>query len=209
MYYNVFGEKVSRRRFKDMCDAANNRRELIAHGLTSRRDLFKMGLLTAGGMLVAKSGLSARAQSTLTNNPPSAGNNTSPGTNQLCVPGNQTASPHTRAFISPLPILPLAQPVSSLSPSPTLNPNVGAGEVRAAAFQAPGIDSTRFPVVPGILYKMNQRQFTTRQMSPDLPTQTLWGFDDNSGRGTRSPGYTYQATYGRPQLTRNTNSLPN
>src|SRR5207244_10297549 len=61
MYFNVFGETVSRRRFKEMCDAAKNRRELIAAGLTSRRDLFKMGLLTAGGMLVAKSGLSARA----------------------------------------------------------------------------------------------------------------------------------------------------
>jgi hypothetical protein len=27
MYYNVFGEKVSRRRFKEMCNAAKNRRE--------------------------------------------------------------------------------------------------------------------------------------------------------------------------------------
>ena len=51
MEYNVFGEKVSRARFKQMCDAAKNRRELIAAGLTSRRDLMKMGLLTAGGML--------------------------------------------------------------------------------------------------------------------------------------------------------------
>ena len=25
MYYNVFGEKVSRRRFKEMCEAAKNR----------------------------------------------------------------------------------------------------------------------------------------------------------------------------------------
>jgi FtsP/CotA-like multicopper oxidase with cupredoxin domain len=210
MYYNVFGEKVSRRRFKEMCDAANNRRELIAAGLTSRRDLFKMGLLTAGGMLVAKSGLSARAQTTVqTNKPASAGNNTSPGTNQNCVPGNQTASPPTRAFISPLPIMPLARPVSALSPTPTENPNTAAGEVRAAAFQAPQIDSSRFPVVPGILYKMNQRQFTTQQFSPDLPKQTIWGFDDNSGHGPISPGPTYQATYGKPQLTRNINSLPN
>src|SRR6516225_6171088 len=109
MYYNVFGEKVSRRRYKEMCEAAKNRRELIAAGLTSRRDLFKMGLLTAGGMLVAKSGLSARAQatpgtgqsggSTVTNNPPSSGKNTSPGTNQNCVPGNQTASPVTQPFV--------------------------------------------------------------------------------------------------------------
>src|SRR5215468_3497741 len=117
MYYNVFGEKVSRRRFKEMCEAAKNRRELIASGLTSRRDLFKMGLLTAGGMLVAKSGLSARAQTTpqtgggaqtTTNKPPSSGSNTSPGTNQNCVPGNQTQSPDTKPFVTALPIIPVA-----------------------------------------------------------------------------------------------------
>jgi len=34
----------------------------------------------------------------------------------------------------------------------------------------------------------------------------MWGFDD--GSGPRSPGPTYQAFYGVPQLTRNTNSLP-
>src|SRR5437588_11370534 len=120
MYYNVFGEKVSKRRFKEMCEAAKNRRELIAAGLTSRRDLLKMGLLTAGGMLVAKSGLSARAQIS-TNNPPSSGSNTSPGTHQNCVPGNQTASPPTRAFVTPLTILPVAQTgvLSPFSPHST------------------------------------------------------------------------------------------
>jgi FtsP/CotA-like multicopper oxidase with cupredoxin domain len=205
MYFNVFGEKVSKRRYKEMCEAAKNRRELIAAGLTSRRDLFKMGLLTAGGMLVAKSGLSARAQTTITNQPASSGQNTSPGTNQNCVPGNQTQSPHTRAFISPLPIMPLARKVSALSPTPTESPNTGAGEVRAAAFQAPQIDSSRFPVVPGTLYQFRQKQFVTSQ-HPDLPQQTVWGFDD--GTGPRSPGPTYQAFYGRPQLTRNINNLP-
>lgn len=96
MYFNVFGEKVSRARYHEMVNAAKNRRELIAAGLTSRRDLMKMGLLTAGGMLVAKSGLSARAYGqTQTNNPPSSGSNNSPGTNQNCVPGNQTQSPRT------------------------------------------------------------------------------------------------------------------
>jgi FtsP/CotA-like multicopper oxidase with cupredoxin domain len=215
MYYNVFGEKVSKRRFKEMCEAAKNRRELIAAGLTKRRDLLKMGLLTAGGMLVAKSGLSARAQTVTqvqgkqvqTNQPASAANNTSPGTNQNCVPGNQTASPPTRAFIQPLPIMPITRKVSYLSPAPTENPNTAAGEVRAAAFQAPQIDASRFPVVPRTLYQVHQRQFTTSQISPDLPPQTIWGFDD--GTGTRSPGPTYQAFYGTPQIVRNINSLPN
>lgn len=205
MYYNVFGEKVSRRRFKEMCQAAKNRRELIAAGLTSRRDLMKMGLLTAGGMLVAKTGLSARAQSVTTNNPASTGQNTSPGTNQNCVPGNQTASPQTRAFVQPLTIMPIARQVPSLSPTPTEEPNTAAGEVRSGPFQAPQIDNVRFPVVPSVLYNFHQRQFTTSH-SPDLPPQTVWGFDD--GTGPRSPGPTYQAFYGRPQLTRNSNSLP-
>src|SRR5215472_13706060 len=145
MYYNVFGEKVSRRRYKEMLEAAKNRRELIAAGLTSRRDLFKMGLLTAGGMLVAKSGLSARAQtatpnvggsgsSIKTNQPPSSGTTTSPGTNQNCAPSNQAASPKLSAFVNPLPPTHIAQTVTSLTPAPTENPNTGAGEVRAAPF---------------------------------------------------------------------------
>lgn len=201
MYYNVFGEKVSRRRFKQMCNAAKNRRELIAAGLTSRRDLFKMGLLTAGGVLLTKNGLSARAYGAVTVS------NNGTGSNQNCVPGNQAQSPPTRPFIDPLVVMPLARPVGTLNPLPTLNPNVAAGEVRSSAFQGPLLDPRRFPVVPRILYNFNQRQFTARQTSdPTLPAQTLWGFDD--GTGPRSPGPTYQAFYGRPQLTRNINSLP-
>jgi FtsP/CotA-like multicopper oxidase with cupredoxin domain len=178
-----------------MLTAAKNRRELIAAGLTSRRDLFKMGLLTAGGMLVAKSGLSSRAYGQTVNG----------GTNQLCLPNNQPASPRTRAFVEPLPIMPIAQTVPSLTPTPTENPNTAAGEVRAAPFQAPLIDSTRFPVVPGTLYQMRQHAISAIQ-SPDLPVQTIWGFDD--GVHATSPGPTYQAFYGRPQLTRNINALP-
>ena len=40
--------------------ARHNRQEIVKAAL-SRRDLFKMGLLTSGGYLVAKSGLSAWA----------------------------------------------------------------------------------------------------------------------------------------------------
>src|SRR6516225_1261252 len=184
MYYNVFGEKVSRRRFKEMCDAAKNRRELIAAGLTSRRDLFRMGLLTAGGMLVAKSGLSARAQFTPqsagaggnpvnTNNPPSSGKTTSPGTNQNCVPSNQAASPHTNPFVTQLPIIPLAvhTPSSAFSPDPTIAPNPASGadgsEHRAFSHQGPDRFPNQFPSPSnnGLgnngYYKFHQRQFST------------------------------------------------
>ena len=210
MYYNVFGEKVSRKRYKEMLRAAENRRELIAAGLTSRRDLMKMGLLTAGGILLAKGGLSAQVQ---TNKPPSSGSNNSPGTNQNCVPGNQTASPPTRPFVQPLPIMPVAQTVAvaSLNPVPTICPNTASGtdgtEVRAACHQGPQNFPNQFPAPASLskVYKVHQRQFQASQ-SPDLPVQTIWGFDD--GTGTRSPGPTYKANYGVPQLTRNINSLP-
>jgi FtsP/CotA-like multicopper oxidase with cupredoxin domain len=219
MYYNVFGEKVSRRRFKEMCEAAKNRRELIAAGLTSRRDLFKMGLLTAAGMLVAKSGLSARAaygqsQGGTIPGPASSGSNQSPGSFNLCVPGNQTASPATKPFIDPLPIMPTAAtvPVSSLSPAPTICPNTGSGtdgtEVRAACHQAPQLNLGMFPFPPPRVYKFTQQQFTTRQTSDrNLPAQTIWGFNDQVHAVT-SPGPTYAANYGVPQMTRNINRLP-
>src|SRR5258707_11185514 len=127
MYFNALGEKVSRRRYREMVAAAENRRELIAAGLTSRRDLFKMGLLTATGMLVAKTGLSSRAWAQ------------SPqfqqGVPNLCAGAGLPASPPTTPFIEPLPIMPIAQTVASLSPAPTIAPNVAAGDGRAAAHQ--------------------------------------------------------------------------
>jgi FtsP/CotA-like multicopper oxidase with cupredoxin domain len=203
MYFNVFGEKVSRKRYKEMQNAAKNRRELIAAGLTSRRDLFKMGLLTAGGMLVAKSGLSARAlpgqQTTI---PPS-------GSNQNCLPGNQAMSPATTPFVVPLNVMPIAAqtPLSHISPAPTICPNTAGGEVRAACHQAPELNPTMFPFPPPRIYQMQQMQTQVSQ-SPSYPLQTVWGFNDGT-HGTLSPGPTYQANYGIPQLTRNYNKLPN
>src|SRR6266852_2232033 len=218
MYYNVFGEKVSRRRFKEMCNAAKNRRELIAAGLTSRRDLFKMGLLTAGGMLVAKSGLSARVWGQQSfPAPASSGSIQSPGSFNLCVPGNQTASPNTTPFLDPLPIMPnpVTVAASTLNPMPTICPNTGSGpdgtEVRAACHQAPELNLGMFPFPPPRVYKFTQEQFTVRQTSDQrLPAQTIWGFRDqgNVNSGPISPGPTYKANYGTPQMTRNINRLP-
>src|SRR5207247_11444286 len=76
-----------------------NRQEIIKAGL-SRRDLFKMGLLTGTGMLIAKDGLSARAVS-------AAGTTT-----------GQCASPPTPPFTLALPTPPVQQPVASLTPEP-------------------------------------------------------------------------------------------
>jgi FtsP/CotA-like multicopper oxidase with cupredoxin domain len=192
MYFNALGEKVSRRRFREMLNAAKNRRELIAAGLTSRRDLFKMGLLTTSGMLVAKNGLSSRAWAQPFQQ----------GIPNLCAGAGLPASPPTRSFIEPLPIMPIAQTVRSLTPTPTIAPNTAAGEVRAAPHQAPALG---FAFPPPRLYSFTQHSIQASQ-SPDLATQTLWAFDD--GVHASSPGPTYVANYGVPQLTRNRNMLP-
>jgi len=87
--------------------ARRNRQEIVTAGL-NRRELFKMGLLTSGGYLVAKSGLSAWASGGC-----EAGE---------CQLG---CSPPTTPFIDPLripPILP-SRPVTDLRPAPQECPN--------------------------------------------------------------------------------------
>src|SRR5215472_12286989 len=145
MYFNVFGEKVSRARYREMLNAQKNRRELIAARL-SRRELFKMGLLTGAGYLVVKNGLSARAA-------------TAP-----ILPVNQAASPPVRPFIEPLPIMPVKQPIKNpnknLTPAPSVNPLPGEGRTR------PHQGLTQFP--PQKFYQVTQ-QATNVSVSPDLP----------------------------------------
>ena len=186
MCFNVFGERVSRTRYKEMLNAAKNRRELVAAQF-DRRELIKMGLVTAAGLLAPIKGLSARAFP-------------QQGIPNLCAPGNQAASPPTRAFVRPLPILPIAQPVASLSPAPTINPNTVAGEARTRAHQA----LTLFP--PQKFFEVRQRQIM-HSFSPDLPTQPVWGFDDSHGH-VSTPAPTYVFRYGVPVLVRNHNILP-
>ena len=136
MYHNVYGEKVSRARWKEMTSALKRRQEIIAAGL-SRRDLFKMGLLTRAGMLVPMAGLSARADTRCYDN---------------C--GSQCASPPTTPWTMQLPIMPVKQPVSSLSPTPTVAPNTAAGEGRTRNHQAPNVG---LPFPPPVLYQVVQQ----------------------------------------------------
>src|SRR5258708_19174734 len=190
MYCNALGEKVSGARFREMENAAKNRRELIAAGLTSRRDLFKMGLLTGAGMLVPKLGLSARARSVI------------PAANQL-------ASPTTRSFVQPLFIMPNTTPVASLNPAPTIAPDNKAGEPRTRNHQGLALSP------PNRFFNIVQQAFQVSQ-SPGLPLQTIWGFND--GTNLCSPGPTYASGYfgsshnkfgtAHSNLVRNNNGLP-
>jgi len=172
---------------KDVDNARKNRLELIAAGL-SRRELFKMGLLTGAGYLVAKNGLSSRAWGFDKGKGGGGGGGNDGG-------GAATTSPATRSFMEPLRNLTVKQPVASLTPAPTIAPNTAGGEGRTIAHQA----FNRFP--PQKFYQITQSQISAT-VSPDLPTQTLWGFDGEA------PGPVYHAKYGEPILVRNVNNLP-
>jgi FtsP/CotA-like multicopper oxidase with cupredoxin domain len=156
-----------------------NRQEIIKAGL-SRRDLFKMGLLTGTGMLIAKDGLSIRAVS-------AAGSTT-----------GACASPPTTPFTLTLPIPPVKQAVTSLTPTPTITPNTAAGEARTRPHQAPNVG---LPFPPPVLYQVTEKAGTVL-MSNQLPAQPIWGYDGIT------PGPTFVANYNTPTLVRQVNSLP-
>ena len=159
-----------------------NRQELVAAGLSGRRDLLKLGLLGAGGMLILKHGLSSRVAN-----------------------AKDMQSPPTRAFIEPLPLMPVKRPlpngVDDLSPAPTIVPNQAGGEGRTRPHQAFQKYPHYFSWPPQKVFEIVQRE-TLARTSPDLPLQRLWGFDG------RVPGPTYYAKYDEQILVRNRNQLP-
>src|SRR6476661_634174 len=78
--------------------AQRNRQEIVAAKL-DRREMMRLGLLTAGGTLIAKAGLSSRAFGVgLTEKDPTLAR----------VP----PSPNSRAWVTPMPRLTVKQPVS-------------------------------------------------------------------------------------------------
>ena len=94
--------------------ARQNRVELVEAKL-SRRDLFKMGLLTSGGFLVAKLGLSHRA-----------------------VGADTPVSPPTTPWLEELPIPPVAQPCGAITlgaVAPAEQCQDAAGEMGRTAHQ--------------------------------------------------------------------------
>ena len=163
-------------------NAWNNRQELIAAGLTSRRDLIRLGLLSSAGFLILKHGLSSRV-----------------------ADAKDMVSPKTRAFVDELPIMPVKRPLDNgiygLYPLPTVYPNNAGGEGRTRPHQAFVNYPDRFPFPPQKVYETEIKE-TKIRVSPDLPDQWLWGFDG------MVPGVTYHAKYGEDMLVRYRNKLP-
>src|SRR5438445_12489088 len=105
--------KASKLRIKEAENARRNRQEIIkalADGQITRRDLFKWGLFTVGGMLLWKNGLNPFVRSAYAS-----------------VPTGFPRSPlfGVQAFTQPMPrfdVLP-RNPIATLSPAPTAQAN--------------------------------------------------------------------------------------
>src|SRR5215468_8817037 len=114
---------------KSLANARKNRLEIIKAQL-SRREMIKAGLIGAGGYLVLKNGLSQWASGHAW---AQGGGGSGSGSAVTIV------SPPTRAFIEALPIMPVRQPVTTLTgPTPTVAPNTTGGEGRTRPHQAFG-----------------------------------------------------------------------
>jgi FtsP/CotA-like multicopper oxidase with cupredoxin domain len=178
--------------------ARENRRELSRSGL-SRRELFRMGVLTGAGYLVTQQGLSAWA--------------TQPASSELGDLG--LASPSLTPFVQPLPIMPVLpeRPISELGPPPTIDPNRALNPVTGLPFEGrtePHQFRDQYPAEKFFATRMGVT--TGFRPHPDLPEQACWGFNlggaDLNADPPMSPGPTVVNRYGPPVVVRRYNQLP-
>lgn len=168
--------------------AQRNRRAIVAANL-SRRDMIRMGLVTAGGTLALKKGLSARAFA-------------DEGALTVVKGVDGPPSPRARPFIQEmpiLPVLPLSDPNHLIrggfpKDTTTINYNDKTIPYQHQLFN-------QFP--PKEYYELSMRQNNHVQLSPDYePVTTVWAFNG------QVPGPLIRARYGLPALVRYYNDLP-
>src|SRR5436190_5879677 len=227
--------KASKLRIKEAENARRNRQEIVkalADGQITRRDLFKWGLFTVGGLLVWKHGLNPFVRSAY------ADSN---------IPTGLPRSPlfNVQAFTQPMPRFDVLQrnPASTLSPAPTAQANttqqllntalegVRSGDKGPIEGRPPGPiwahqEFTRFaPAIsieatqegaktntvynPGVASQFNSginpASSFRPAFHPGLPNQgplALWTFN-----GTLPPKL-MMVRYGEPVLFRHRNKLP-
>ena len=155
-----------------------NRVELVDAKL-SRRDLFKLGLLTSSGFLVTKLGLSSRAADA----------------------AGAVASPATTPWIEELPIPPVAKALAlaDLGIAPTDGLNVAAGEAGR-----PNPHQFWEYYDPGNMdFYVNDNRAAKASWHRELPLDDVWLFNG------MFPGPRIHARVDRPVMIRFKNNLPN
>jgi FtsP/CotA-like multicopper oxidase with cupredoxin domain len=170
------------------------RQECVDAGLT-RRDMFKVALLTSGGALVGARGASAQAACELT----------------PCTPG---CSPPTIPFVDPLPIPPVLPARALSDPSFLIPPNQQpSGDPRDARTE-PHQFRERFPPQQFFISRMrpnpNFRFSDNATNLSRIGPQLVWGFNlggESAGDVAMTPGPTIVSRYGTPIVVRRFNEL--
>lgn len=179
--------------------AQRNRLEIVKAKL-SRREMVRLGLLTAGGTLVAKAGLSAGITS-------STDGALNTDTRSLRSVDITPASPPARPWAQPMPRIPTKQRVDpdAMRGGRPDGTTLIEGATRRVNHQLFSVDSEtgqfvgKFP--PRAFYEVDMREAFV-QVHPDYAPTRVWGFDG------RVPGPIIRATYGEPVLVRFHNQLP-
>ncbi len=194
---------------RDIENARKNRLEIVKAGL-SRRELFKMGLLTSAGYFIPKNGLSAWAFS----------GSCGPGQCQL------GCSPPIAPFLDPLYIPPVL-PARSLTnpgfahhprrcPNNAINPANGRPFEGRGQFngqlQKAGTDCfqffDRFPPQHFFIERLRANPKFRITSDTSIPDQTIWGFNQGGDDPAMFPGPTIVTHYQHPVLIRRFNELP-
>jgi FtsP/CotA-like multicopper oxidase with cupredoxin domain len=173
--------------------AFHERQEAVKSGFT-RRDLMKMGAMTSTGFLLSDKGLPREL---------------------ITSRALAAASPPLRAFVEPLPILPVLPKRSpaEFDPAPTNQPNRAINPVTGLPFEGRSEvhqSRDRFPAQDFFITRVAANNNV--RPSPDLPPQTFWGFnlggENLNADPAISPGPTIVTRYDSPALVRRINQLP-
>src|SRR3989475_74051 len=181
--------KASKLRIREAQNARRNRQEIIkalADGQITRRDLFKWGLFTAGGLLLWKHGLNPFVRSAYADS---------------SIPTGLPRSPlfGVQAFTQPMPrfdVLP-RNPIATLNPAPTaeanttqqlLNPaleGVRPGDTGPIEGRPPGPiwahqEFTRFPPAIAVPVSTEGAKVNT-VYNPGVPSNLNSGIDPTQG----------------------------
>jgi FtsP/CotA-like multicopper oxidase with cupredoxin domain len=190
--------------------AQRNRQEIVKAKL-SRREMMRMGLLTAGGSLILKQGLSARALADQGSGG-GGGGGTSGGGSLSSVQGvDGPPSPPVRPWVQPMPLLTVKKPVDyhTMSGGVPDGTTVIDGATKRINHQlftynrnaAPGTSPYGGQFPPQKFYELDMQE-AQHKLHPDYSPTTVWGFDG------LVPGPLFQARYGEPILVRFHNHLP-
>ena len=234
-------KNASKARQREAQHARDNREEIVRAlntGQITKRDLFKWGIFTSGGILAAKHGLSPFARSALAAVPTGTPSSNKYGavkfTDRLVRLNLQTPKPLTRtaegyATWGPSSLEPVAKRYSwhneySALPAgpnnPFRNPLTGRGPMEGRPpgdFFAHQRWDEFFPKVGYVMTLGGQKANTTRFCSsmPWQDTNSVWSFGSGSVR-TNPGGEAYgvlpaplmKARYGEPMICRIYNNLP-